>query len=92
MPTKPKPKDSIVWVCETCEGQPTFEHAAFVQHAQEVHGLAKDATGKRSMMMHGDGKEFYWTTYRWKFEGWSAQQKITNVRRGADKAYWEDMP
>lgn len=84
------PREQITWACETCDGQPTFDHDEFVKHAQTVHGLAKDAKGKRSMMMHADGAKFFSTIYRWEFDNFSAQQKITTQRTGADAAFWED--
>lgn len=85
------PQDEITWVCETCEGQPTFDHPGFVKHAQKVHGVPKDAKGKCTMLMHGDGAKSYFSTYRWQFETFAAQQKIVSQRTGEDAAFWEAM-
>lgn len=83
--------DEITWACETCEGQPTFDHAGFTEHLQTVHGLPKTTTGTRTMLMHADGAKSYSTTYRWQFENFSAQQRIVSQRTGEDAAFWEAM-
>jgi len=84
-------QDEITWACETCEGQPTFDHSDFIKHAQEVHGLPENGKGQRSMLMHGDGAKSYFSIYRWQFETFTAQQKIVSQRTGEDAAFWEAM-
>lgn len=84
-------KETIIWTCEGCQGNPTFEHADFIKHAAEVHNLPKDAKGQRTMLMHIDGDKWFASSYQWQFAGFIAVQSIRTPRSAEDAAFWEAM-
>lgn len=93
--TKAKPKTKAerrfgsFWQCPNCEGNPEFEHAAMMKHIQKVHGIdPKHVTGKRNMLMHLDGADYYSSQYEWEINGLKFYQSTCNKRTGEDAAYW----
>lgn len=88
-----KTKSSNIWKCMSCQGNPEFEHAAAMEHVQKVHGI--DPTkirGKKTMVMHCDGADFYSSTFEWLMDCEVGQlrmmQYTTSERDKENKAYW----
>ena len=78
-------KESNIWHCNECNVD--IEHADFPAHLKEKHGIT-DAKGKRSMVMHADGADFYSWTWEWEIGGKKFVQNTVNKRRGMDAAMW----
>jgi hypothetical protein len=53
-----------------CQKLDSMNFAAFKNHCAEVHNLSADQLkGKKQMMMHMDGTQWYSSTYEWTLEG-----------------------
>jgi hypothetical protein len=64
--TEPKVEEN--WTCETCN-QELENRQAVVEHLRTHHGETSDnPKGKRSMLSHIDGRDWYGGSYRWEFD------------------------
>ena len=70
------------WHCETC--QKSMTQSELPEHLTKEHGITDDS-GKRSMLSHVDGRDFYDWTYQWTIGGMKFVQHTRSLRRGADK-------
>ncbi len=68
MMPKNKAKEFHICICQTCEDHPEISWNDFMEHCQQKHGVTKNSEGKKEMLMHLDGSDFYEWWYNCKFD------------------------
>lgn len=62
-------------------------HDQFKQYLQDKHGIT-DLRGRKTMISHVDGSDFFASTYRWEIAGKDFVQLVSQPRRGLSRRYW----
>lgn len=77
------------WTCPNCEGSPEFEHKDMMTHFTEAHQIDPAKTkGKKSMLMHMDGSNWFSSSYEWTIGELKFNQSITTKRTGSNPEMW----
>jgi hypothetical protein len=90
MPSKTKEKATAynVWLDPSAPDQ-EFEHAAFMKHLKEVHGIdSKTTKGTRRTLSHCDGDTWFSWSYEWEIGGKKFTQHTCYLRTGDNLAMW----
>jgi hypothetical protein len=90
MPSKPKEKVTPynVW-CDPSVPDKQFEHADFMKHLKEAHGIEPAMTkGTRRMLSHIDGDTWYTYNYEWEIAGKKFTQHTRSLRTGMNREIW----
>lgn len=78
------------WVCTVCKDNPEFEHKDMMQHMSAVHNIdVKNTKGRKSMLMHLDGSDYFSSQYEWEINGMKFLQTTCSKRSKQDAMYWE---
>lgn len=81
----------VWWNCPNCKDSPEFTTEQIQKHIREVHGVKSEKIGgKRSMIMHMDGSNYFSSVYEWEIEGLKYTQSTCHKRTGENAALWGD--
>lgn len=69
-----------VWVC--CDT--TFTQAEIVEHLKTVHNVEQPIQGKRRMVQHLDGREWFQSNYEWTVGDLVLRQNVRMERADDD--------
>lgn len=79
-----------VFTCSQCKDAEGLGFEEFKHHLFDVHSLKADQlNGKKQMMMHMDGAQWYCSTYEWTLEtGLKFHQFTKHARSKDDMMRW----
>lgn len=78
---------SNIWECPNCEGNPTFDHKAMMDHIFTVHFVdVKAFNGTRELILHADGSKHFVNAYEWTIQGLKFKQTIVSLRTNVRSA------
>lgn len=81
-----------VFMCAACDEHPKFnfdEMDKMKMHMLSEHG-DESTKGTKEAILHGDGREYFWTVYSWTTLGGSNYLESIRQRRTGENAMWWD--
>ena len=64
-----KPLVTNEFRCATCANDLVMTAKEMSDHLKMAHGFIGQVEGRRKMLEHVDGRDFYWPVYEWTFDG-----------------------
>lgn len=90
-PQPEKPKTFNHFICDSCKDAVAMELKEFKEHLASVHGIdATNFKGRKQMVMHMDGADWYASNFKWTLEGGLIfHQHVQNARGKSDPMRFE---
>ncbi len=75
-----------LWSCQSCDA--AIEAAKVNEHLENVHGI-KEMKGRKQMLCHMDGADWFQSDYEYTIGDVKLNQSIRCKRNEEDRMYWQ---